>query len=78
MEKSSTISNAEWALAKRRARVAGRPVQHANHVPNLNNAKDQQELRHRITLWPAAFQPVALDLLTGLQSTGFLTRQSTH
>jgi hypothetical protein len=29
------------------------------------NAKDQQELRHRIAFWPAAFQPVALDLLTG-------------
>jgi hypothetical protein len=38
------------------------------------NAKDQQELRHRITLWSAAFQTVALGLLTGLQSTGFLTR----
>jgi hypothetical protein len=34
MEKSSTISNAEWALAKRRARVAARPVQHTNPVPN--------------------------------------------
>jgi hypothetical protein len=42
------------------------------------NAKDQQELRHRIAFWPAAFQPVALDLLTGLQSTGFLKSQSTH
>jgi|HubBroStandDraft_2_1064218.scaffolds.fasta_scaffold782305_1 hypothetical protein len=34
MEKSSTISNAEWALAKRRARVAARPVQHTNPVSN--------------------------------------------
>jgi hypothetical protein len=42
------------------------------------NAEDQQQLRYRITLWPAAFQPLALDLLAGLQSTGFLTRQSTH
>ena len=28
------ISNAEWTLAKRRARVAARPIQHANPVPN--------------------------------------------
>ena len=42
------------------------------------NADDQQELRHRITLWPAAFQPVASDLLAGLSSTGFLKSQSTH
>ena len=61
------------------------PRQNRRRVPfstrtlfQILNAKDQQELRHRVAFWPAAFQPVALDLLTGLQSTGFLKSQSTH
>jgi hypothetical protein len=67
MEKSST------------ARQSRRRVPFSTRTQfQILNAKDQQELRHRITLWPAAFQPVALDLLTGLQSTSFLTSQSTH
>ena len=47
-------------------------------LDRLLTQEDQQELRQKIGLWHSAFQSLALNLLTGLQSTKYWQKRFTH